>query len=220
MSWLRRANRPKHPKDTKQIFLWHISPERLTNLSPRSRLGSLNIPVQSGLYFSPSYNSLIQDWMPYVLGKKRKTHDIDRMWRETWDKIDDLEKLPDSPEKEVESEKLHQKIDKLRETMNRDSHYENSTIYKTAFITKVICPEWVMKASYDFMHNVYNDQEERGVASIGFWGWGAQIFIPADYLKYLTIVGSKRYEPNDLLDVGKRKPRGYNDPVYDNWRPQ
>ena len=68
MNWLQKTSwKPKHSKDKKQQTLWHVSDQKITYLSPRSSFAG-----KRGLFFSPSYHSLVNDWVPYVSGKKTK----------------------------------------------------------------------------------------------------------------------------------------------------
>jgi len=52
--------------DKSTIMLYHASPERLSSLKPLSKFENY-----TGMYMSPSYRSIILDWMPYIIGKKR-----------------------------------------------------------------------------------------------------------------------------------------------------
>ncbi len=72
MNWLQKTSWDKHEKDKKHIYLWHASPDRHNILSSRSRMGKGDYSYR-GLYFTESYNSLIRDWVPYILGKKNAT---------------------------------------------------------------------------------------------------------------------------------------------------
>jgi len=75
MNWFQKISwRGKHQKDKKNIYLWHISPDRHNVLKPRSRMGKEDYSY-TGLYFTPSFKSLLQDWMSYISGKKVKRED-------------------------------------------------------------------------------------------------------------------------------------------------
>lgn len=68
MSWLSRIC-GKHWKDQKLVTLWHLSPDRHNILKPRSTLGKGDYS-RTGLYFTESFYSLLNDWMAFVASKK------------------------------------------------------------------------------------------------------------------------------------------------------
>lgn len=69
MFWLKVLLSQKHPKDKKNIYLYHASPDQHHIFKPMSAI-SFGPLRQHGLYFAPSFKSLIQDWVNYVAGKK------------------------------------------------------------------------------------------------------------------------------------------------------
>jgi len=69
MSWLSKIC-GKHWKDKKWVTLWHLSPDRHNVLMPRSTLGKGEYS-RTGLYFTESFYSLLNDWMGFVAGKKK-----------------------------------------------------------------------------------------------------------------------------------------------------
>lgn len=220
MHWLKKTSwRPKHPKDTKKIFIYHLSYRRLTHLIGRSSLGSKYVPVKSGLYFSQSFRSLINDWLPYVAGKKRKNHDIEQRWHENNNRLDAIDpkwynknRTVNDIEQEQKIQKLLQERQQISETTQRDSYQDNNKIYNMLFLTKVSCPESVLIDSHKFMQQVFEDQDKRGVASPGFWSWGQQVFISDEFFPQLTIEYSKPYSLDQLIDMvsDDRKPKGYS----------
>lgn len=148
MNWLQKTSwSPKHEKDKKNIYLWHVSPDRHNVLKSRSRMGKEDYSYQ-GLYFTPSFKSLLKDWMSYVAAKKNSNDN-----------------------------------------------------YKSLYIHKVLVPEWVLKESYKRQNNAFDTENQRGEASLGFWGWGQQVFIPEDLLDEVSVIDIKKYDYNELRDL-------------------
>lgn len=190
----------KHWKDVKSVTLWHISQENLTHLAPRSVFKG-----QPGLYFSESFRSLIDDWAPYVASKKYHKHSLDINWRKTWDQIDEIISKPEqdrTPEEHEQLESLKNKIDQMRESLNRSSHTDDKNkLYRTVFIHKVLSPEWLVRQSYRDMYQELDEEAKSGNINYGFWFWGSQVFITADNLKHLKLVSSKKYDYNEIWDL-------------------
>lgn len=51
------------------VTVYHASPDRHFSLKPRSSIGKGSYSLR-GLYFTENFRSLLQDWVPYILGKK------------------------------------------------------------------------------------------------------------------------------------------------------
>ena len=184
MNWYKEA---KHDSKTRRhdkgsIPLWHVSPDRLSRLSPRSSFRG-----QPGLYLSPSYKSAIRDWAPYVKGKKNKSHQLDIQFRALLDEFYDIDSNKEmSPEEEQHFQELEAKIAKLRESRDSDEHQRNQTQgYKTLYVHKISCPRDVYKKSLAAFMAV---GEESDFADMGFWAWGEQVFILEQYLPSLKVI--------------------------------
>ena len=62
MNWLKKLS-------SKDITLYHASPDNITELHPYSIMG-FKPNRYKGMYFSENFQSLINDWIPYVMSKK------------------------------------------------------------------------------------------------------------------------------------------------------
>jgi len=76
----------KDQKKHKQVILYHVSPNRIGHLMPRSTFVG-----HSGLFMSPSYDSIILDWAFYVIGKKKNKHPLEINVNEISQKVRKLE---------------------------------------------------------------------------------------------------------------------------------
>ena len=66
MNWYQK-NLKKHWKDTPTVrHLYHISPDRIGKLTP----GLSVFHGVTGIYFSPTLKSSINDWMNYVATRR------------------------------------------------------------------------------------------------------------------------------------------------------
>jgi hypothetical protein len=177
------------------ITLYHASPNRINVFSPRSRFNG-----QAGVYLSPSYKSLVGDWMPYVFGRKSKNDEFQKIWHQMHNRVNFLDdKKYKTPEEELEIKKLEDKIDKMRETLDSSS-YRNEVDkgYSKLYIHTVSCPEWVYDKCMDNMRTAADSGYAKD--NFGFWGWGDQVFITSEYLKYLEIANVKEMNTGEFLD--------------------
>ncbi len=180
------------------VTLYHVSPNKLNRFMPRSTLLDTG---KVGLFFSPNYNSLIQDWMPYVKGIKDSKHPLEKSLSSMYDELDKLEEISNRSE-EIENRivSLKERIDKMREKREGDPHVNTKGGYKTLYIHTVKCPKEIYElAKSDFNETYENDP----VKSFGFWAWGQQIFIEDKYLPELQIVKVKRLNESDYHDEYK-----------------
>jgi len=115
----------KLSEDSRPITLYHISNESITMLSPKSSF----FGGYKGLYFSPSYRSLIRDWAPYVRGRKNRHH----LLLEEAERIRKICREKD--EKKEDSSNEQEKLDKIQESIsNSELQESNKTGYKTLYI--------------------------------------------------------------------------------------
>ncbi len=180
------------------VTLYHVAPNKLNRFMPRSTLLDTG---KVGLFFSPNYNSLIQDWMPYVKGGKDRKHPLEKSLRSMYDELDKLEEISNRSE-EIEKRivSLQERIDRMREKRDGDPHANTKDGYKTLYIHTVKCPKEIYElAKRDFNETYENDP----VKSFGFWAWGQQIFIEDKYLPELQIVKVKRLNESDYHDEYK-----------------
>ncbi len=75
---------------------------------------------------------------------------------------------------------------------NDDQHYKNLYLYT------VKIPKDVYKDSIDFMNKRYDDDETK---SIGFWGWGSQIALTKDQLKYIKIIKVQKLTEQEIKKI-------------------
>ena len=67
----------KTNRDSNDIKLYHVSPQGdIHRFTPKIS----KVFKEPVTFFSPSYKSLVEDWMPYVLGKRSKTADADKRY--------------------------------------------------------------------------------------------------------------------------------------------
>ena len=164
------------------MSLWHVSPDRLSRLSPRSSFRG-----NPGLYLSPSYKSAIRDWAPYVKGKKHKSHQLDIQFKTLIDEYYDIDRSKEmTPEEEQYLQDLEAKIDKLRESRDSDDHQRTMEQgYKTLYVHKISCPRDIYKKSVELFMEA---EKESNFSNWGFWAWGEQVFIPEQYLSALKVI--------------------------------
>lgn len=228
----------KDQKEYDNVILYHVSHEHLYNLAPRSKFWGYK-----GLFMSPSYKSTIRDWAYYVMGKKSVNHPLKIQWgklndemTQVEDEIERLERLKSSDahnndQKELKDniEKLHERLekinntrDKISDSMQEDSHQEATRGYKTLYIHKIYCPKSIYKQATELFHNAYAKGYMEG--SLGFWGWGEQIFIIDKWLPHLEIISVEKKTIVDLLDAYSEMGRtpfdraSIGDPNLGGWR--
>ena len=184
-------------RDDKNIMtLYHVSPNNLTALRPLSKFEKY-----TGLFMSPSYKSLIRDWAGYVMGKKHNTDlDIKRkeILRET-DRIEGIDgqyKKAHNPEEQAKLDELYRELDKIDESMSSEGYRAATKGYGRVYVHKILCP----KEIYEDCVRIFNEVYDSGYMSgaFGFWAWGAQIFVPAEYLKYLKIISVRSMTRDDF----------------------
>jgi len=198
------SRRKKHWKDVKSINIWHASPERLSILRPRSHFAKMG-----GLFFSPSYRSLVWDWAPFVLGKKDKTHPLEQRWDELWDEYNHLSR--ETPEGKARLAEIDSQIDKVRDRIGGESHYRRpSRRYKTVFVHRIAAPDWVVDEARECMRRVYNATPNNKI-NFGFWFWGAQIFVEAHNLRQLRITSVKAFSRKGIDKEIGLKAENYRD---------
>ena len=112
MDWYSLYKSSKSDRDKRNynnMTLYHASPNRINVFSPRSRFHG-----QVGVFLSPSYKSLVGDWMPYVFGRKQKNDLLDKIWHQTHNRVNFLDDKKDKTPEEVEElARLEDKIEKI-----------------------------------------------------------------------------------------------------------
>ena len=209
-------NLKKHWKDygakdygNKILNMWHISPEKIVYPAAKSSFEGV-----AGMYFSPTYKSLIFDWAMYVAGKRQTQDGIERTFRSLFDMSDKIENEYESGKRQgdINSDqeyiKLNEKIDRLRETRERQEYQDAHRPYKFLYINKFIFPEWAYKEINEwFFGNM--EEDEVGIGdktvkmpkNIGFWAWGDQVFIPQNYFKYVKFISSKKMSLEEIVEL-------------------
>jgi len=218
MTWYNRSK-----KDTRDVTVYHASPEKITRFRPLSTLyGS------KGLYFSPSYKSAIQDWAYYVKSGKPKTHPLyinreelmkkrDQLW-------DQMKETKDPQEKELlqqQDDALSDKLDEVHKKWfgeNEREHRDKYPSYKYVFLHKVSIPKQVYNEAINFWEEV---SKNFGMNNVFFWGWGEQLFIPANLLNQIKIISVKKLTSKDISQADsdlrqRHQIETYSDPMYTN----
>lgn len=201
-NWYKKAIlKDKRPKESNQyVYLYHVSPNKLSRFSPKS-----DFYGYKGIYVSPSYRSIINDWMAYVKNKKHLNHPLEQKLIEIHHK---MQMLDDKDEKYQEKLKM---LMKERDDIKDDSIKNVQEIqYKTVYIHKIRCPIEV----YNEIVNIFRDVAKKsydieGDVNFGFWGWGDQLFVPDYLLNQLEIVSVEtigKNEYNEKCKQHQRKP--------------
>ena len=194
MSWYKQSWSGKTYRDDRSTkILYHVSPNRLTRLSPRSSFMGV-----SGSYVTDSYKSIIQDWSYYVMNKKHKHHPLGLRWEELWEESRAL------PEDDPRQEEINIQIEKLRDSMENDAYKKSIEGYKTLYVHKLECPSKIYKEAVDFFNKKY--EENATMDNFGFWGWGPQVFIPAQFLDELKILSVEEMNMGEMIN----KDRGFD----------
>jgi hypothetical protein len=185
----------KDKRDAKNITLYHISPNHLTALMPRSKLLKTG---RIGIFLSPSYKSIITDWAAYVKGKKHKQHPLEFNRNKLQKQIQMLEQQPKTVDTETKILELEDKIAKINQTTRDNDKYDKSVEgYKTLYIHAITCPKSIYEEAKHRMNKAF---EEDSVKSFGFWNWGEQIFIDAEFLPQLQIITVEKIDLSSLYD--------------------
>ena len=198
MNWYQKyAGKTYRDRGARQnVTLWHVSPDRLGVLSPRSSFAG-----KAGMYLSQNYTSLIQDWTYYVKSKKHKNHPLDQKWDKLWREYETFEDLVDSGKATESQERdmvaLREKIESMRDSIDSEEHRDAMREgYKTFFIHKISCPKATYDKAYKEMLGVYEKIQNGG--NDAFWSWGKQVFIPEELLRECNIIGVKKLTDKDV----------------------
>lgn len=210
-------NYKKHGK-----HLYHASPQRLTRLMPRSNFFGV-----MGIYVSPTYKSVIEDWSTYVMGKKHKNHPMNKQIAELTKQTDALFDLRDKAKhgvlteeekkKLAEIEVVWEKREKLMDSSMKDEARKSMSGYKTLYVHTLSCPMDVYEECLKLYNETQKAKAKGNLSDYGFWGWGEQIFIPAEFLPRVQIIAVEELNIGGLydkiFDEHARKPR-YPDRMY------
>lgn len=213
MNWYKKAKLEKHSgkthrDDKSNVILWHVSPKRLSSLRPLSKFRN-----STGLFFSPSYRSIINDWSSYVMGKK---HDpkIKEQWNKAWDIIkqitDNNTKTAKNPEDQPKLDEANRMLDKIRPTIQSEEFEEANKGYQTIYIHKIACPREVYNEAMTRFTSAYKSGYQKD--NFGFWGWGEQIFIDSDLLPSLKIISVEELTNKDFTKKYKELNRNNRTP--------
>lgn len=186
----------KNWKDKKNVTLYHISPENFSRFSPKSSFRG----KYRGVYFSPSYRSLIRDWAYYVKGKKDDKHTLHQLSREISQEQDRLRiKIKNNTiteEEKLRVNELEDQLDKIRESMGKETFREQEKGYKSLYLYTVVFPPEAYREAHDIFYSVMEAEEKNnsGEINYGFWYWGEQIFIPDYLLNQIKITNVKKLD--------------------------
>ncbi len=219
-------NIKKKPRDSNQYkTLYHASPVKLSKLKGRSVFKGVN-----GIYLCPTYKSLIEDWAPFVKGKKAESNAhyerlITRLENHIFRIRRDVKNLSDFKKEEAEKkmQEIEDEITELYTKKNKASPKDKKDIgdrYKTLYIHEVSCPKNVYNACLEWF---FSFAKNSGSENFGFWGWGEQVFIPENMLNHLTIVGVKQLNDTEYVKEmanSRRRPEwseGYSEYINEKW---
>ena len=185
-------------KRKKQIVtLYHISPDRLTALLPRSKFLESG---RTGVFLCPSYKSLILDWAYYVKDKKHNDHPLRTIPPQLYNRVRELEKqmkTNPSPELELEISKINAQLDKINETQKNKAYWESVKGYKSLYIHTIECPIEIYQICKSRMDKAYEDDP---VKSMGFWDFGQQVFVDKEFLPQLKVFNVKKFNTSQFLN--------------------
>lgn len=208
MNWYKKYRYSgKTYRDTHNTkMLYHVSPENLSVLKPLSKFSSY-----TGLFMSPSYRSIIQDWAMYVKDKKHYTH-LDEIHDKIINEIHKIEYVSGSykqakdPSEQLRLDNLWNELDGINKSMGSDKYRDATEGYKTLYIHKIICPMETYRECININHEVFESGYQK--ENLGFWCWGSQVFIPAEYLSKLEIVSIEALNTGELIDKYQNFIRG------------
>lgn len=145
----------------KYVKVFHASPEADITLFRGTHSQKFNM---RGLFVSPTFKSIKQDWAGYVFNKRSRSD-------------------PHHPYKH--------------------DPYDNLTVYTLA----------VPRGVYESSRRVHQEKaqeawDRNGIDSLGAWGWGAETFIPAEYLDQIRIIGRTTLMASDLTTKVRRPTEG------------
>ena len=162
--WIKKTSGKtwKDQKNYEQIILYHVSPNRIGHLMPRSTFVG-----HSGLFMSPSYDSIILDWAFYVIGKKKNKHpleinvnEISQKVRKLEDQIEKIEKENSNsdllPELKVQLQVLENKESNMIDAHNKDSHAQSMCDYQTIYLYKIACPQFIFNLASNLYYQTYD----------------------------------------------------------------
>lgn len=196
----------KHPRETKDfITLYHVSKDRITKFQPKS-----NFKGHMGCYFSPSYRSAITDWADVIKGRKQDNHPAQV-------RIDEIKRELDKTTDETAKDALYDELQVRYKSLLGEEEAGNN-FYKTLYVHKVSLPKATYKQCLEWFYSFQKrEKEETGTFNIGFWAWGAQVFIPSEFLNQVQILSVTELSQGDFVDeyknITRRKPH-YPDSLY------
>ena len=191
----------KHPRDSNQFTtFYHISPNHLSMFSPRS-----NFFGHKGVYLSPSYRSLIRDWAHYVFSKKGREHPLRQRHKSILRQLDKLRSKPvKTPEDDAQLTMLHEQLDRVNNSMAKESFQKTDTGYNNLYIHYVSVPLRTMQIAQELYNQVWEAKQPKNddsLANFGFWGWGEQLFFPDYLLNDLRIYKVEKIRFSDFLNL-------------------
>lgn len=196
----------KHPRETKDfITLYHVSKDRINKFSPKS-----NFKGHMGCYFSPSYRSSIIDWCDVIKGRKLDNHPAQL-------RIDEIRRELDTVTDEAKEDALHDELQERYKSLRTEEELGHG-VYKTLYLHKVSLPKATYKQCMEWFYGFEKrEKEQTGEINYGFWGWGAQVFIPAEFVNQIQILSVTELPQGEFIDeyknIMRRKPR-YPDELY------
>jgi len=192
MNFLKISGRTRRDDKSKTI-IYHVSPNKMNRFQGRSSFFGI-----SGLFFGPSYNSIAKDWAEYVISKKNNKHPLGKTHQEVLHEMRLYRHKELSEEETIKFNNLKDKLDRINETMDSDAYQRSIGNYSKVYVHKVSCPKRILNDSIALMNEAYNSGYKED--DFGFWGWGAQVFIPQDFLNQLEVVGVEEWNNSKVAE--------------------
>jgi len=139
----------------------------------------------------------------------------DQLWEQ-------LKETKNPQEKELLKQQLDEtsnQLDKVHAKWfgeNEREHRDKYPSYKYIFLHKVTIPREVYAKVMEFWKEI---AKGFGSHNMNFWGWGEQVFVPAELLDQIQIISVKKLDARQLNQAySDLQPRhrleNYSDPLY------
>ena len=166
-----------------------------------------------GCYFSPSYRSAIIDWADVIKARRNINHPAKIRANEILVELGGMVE----GENETREKELWEELAKCNKSIEK-SEKDEKNFYHTLYLHKVSFPKSTYKQCMDWFYGfMEREKQEKGDINFGFWGWGAQVFIPAELLNQIQIISVTELSEGEFIDEYKntmrRKPH-YPDSLY------
>lgn len=154
-----------------------------------------------GLFVSQSWESILNDWMDTLLGKRfggRKPSTTLKR-RKRWQReLDIYEESSDYDEKSPKYQALDRKIKRAWRGSDRGT-YQSITIYH------LLIPQEIFQICQQKMEELTEVAFSKlGAGALGSWSWGIEVFIFEEYLDQIQIIGRETLPMRKALALGRK----------------